>query len=111
MVYPRATQYGAVYPTGSSAPQAPSKNLKVLACCILGQRADPQYGVVYHWTIRSPVSRPPQKADERTLSKAWCISLDVPLPKTPGKTLKSWHNYRILGRRAEPKYGAVYLSG
>ena len=40
-------KYGAVYLTGSSAPQAPTQNPKVLAWCILGRRADPKYGAVY----------------------------------------------------------------
>ena len=45
--------------------QAPNKNPKVPAWCILG--------------------------DERTLSMAQCIPLDHPLPRPPIKTLKSWH--------------------
>ena len=38
------------------------------------------------------------------------LSLDHPLPRAPHKTLKS-RPWCILGRRADPKYGAIYLTG
>ena len=112
-------KYGPIYLIGSSAPQAPTQNPNVPGVVYPRATTGPQvWRNASHWIIRStglhakPYSsrHGVSQGDEQTSSMARSISLDHPLPNPRRKTLKS-RAWCILGRRADPKYGAVYLTG